>query len=104
MEYFRTFKSTTVSSMIKWHTPKNMNVLLKYTDQISSLAEDPREWRQPPCATSSFDEGDHLHDSDRYSFSARKASKIPGDARTFGLSGRTDLHEWVSEELKDRDD
>jgi len=43
MEYFHAFKSTTMSSMIKWHNPPNQEVLLKYTDPASSLAEDPQE-------------------------------------------------------------
>jgi hypothetical protein len=95
MEYFRTFKSTTLSSMIRWHSPQNMDVLLKYTDPVSSLAEDPQEWKPPPYATCGFDEEDHRRERDRYFDSPRRHLKSGVNVWRFGLSWRTDLHEWV---------
>ncbi|KAK1758915.1 hypothetical protein QBC47DRAFT_314808 [Echria macrotheca] len=54
MEYFQTFKSTTMSSMIMQHNPPNWETLLKYTDPAISLAEDPQEWKPPAFAGHNF--------------------------------------------------
>lgn len=51
IKYFQTFRSTTVSSMIRWHNPPNRDDLLRYTDPLAALAENPQEWRPPPFST-----------------------------------------------------
>jgi hypothetical protein len=104
MEYFRTFRSTTLSSMIRWHRPQNMNVLLKYTDPVSSLAENPQEWKPPSYATYSFDEKSLRRKWDGSFDSPRRQFEYRVNPWIFGLSWRRDLHEWVLEDYKSKDD
>ncbi|KAK4675962.1 hypothetical protein QC764_507830 [Podospora pseudoanserina] len=47
MGYFATIKSTTLSSMIRWHQPHNMHTLSVYTDPMGMVASDSQEWKPP---------------------------------------------------------
>ena len=93
MEYFQTFKSTTMSSMIRWHNPPNLEVLLRYTDQASTLAENPQEWRPPPLTSQSFSDGRYSRGSLNYNSQLRYRGE--GLVWRYGLSWRASLHAWV---------
>lgn len=51
--YLQTFRSTTMSSLIRWHNPPNATVLLKHTDPVSILAKDAQQWSPPPLVVES---------------------------------------------------
>ncbi|KAF2741678.1 hypothetical protein M011DRAFT_463055 [Sporormia fimetaria CBS 119925] len=47
LRYLQNFKSTTLSSIIRWHDPPNASTLLQFTDLESSRAKGVHEWRPP---------------------------------------------------------
>jgi hypothetical protein len=47
LRYLRTLSSTTLSSIIRWHAPRNAHALLRFTDTQDVLADGGREWNPP---------------------------------------------------------
>ena len=50
--FFQSFRSTTLSSIVRWHDPPNATALLSYTDRASSpVNHNTQDWSPPPFET-----------------------------------------------------
>lgn len=98
-EYFQTFRSTTLSSIIRWHRPRNMDVLLSYTDPFSSIAENPQEWQPPSYDGLQTPTKEEI--IDRTILARGDTGWIGHEGWHFDLEWRPDLHQWVPENFEE---
>ncbi|KAK0671548.1 hypothetical protein QBC41DRAFT_54841 [Cercophora samala] len=96
------FRSTTLSSLVRWHRPHNMATLLQYTDQVGVLAGDSQEWPPQSLTTSTTSELEVGDVDCRLSESLREHIYVPsygGNPRmgfwVYNLSWDKSLRQWV---------